>query len=275
MDKEKGFAPILMFLLILIIGGVYFLYSSKSKTLLEDILPTPTPYQFPYKNPIIAKNRSYRIIIVGDSIVNTLGLNANVLREDLIKYYPDNEFVTYNYGYPSTNVLSLYQRLTETTKNGTIENQAILTQRFELIIVESFGYNPLSEFPLTEGLQKQNEELERSVRKILLERPNAALAFLTPIAPDPINFARGTRDLSPIVRKQWVAERVAYIDNHRKFAKEKGIPVIDVYKASLKSDGIVDRSYISDDFIHPSKKGVELMSQTIADYIFKNKIFPQ
>jgi len=81
--------------------------------------------------------------------------------------------------------------------------------------------------------------------------------------------------LSPSARKQWVAERVAYIDNHRKFAEEKGIPVIDVYKASLKPDGTVDGSYISGDFIHPSKKGVELISQTIADYIFKNRIFPQ
>ena len=80
-------------------------------TLVQSITPTPTPYQFPYKNPIIPKGQSYRIIIVGDSIVNSLGLNANVLREDLIKYYPDSEFVTYNYGYPSTNVLSLYQRL--------------------------------------------------------------------------------------------------------------------------------------------------------------------
>jgi len=72
-----------------------------------------------------------------------------------------------------------------------------------------------------------------------------------------------------------VAERVAYIDNHRKFAQKLGIPVIDVYKASLKPDGTVDGSYISDDFIHPSKKGIELISQVIADYIFNNKVFPK
>ena len=32
---------------------------------------------------------------------------------------------------------------------------------------------------------------------------------------------------------------------------------------------------ISDDFIHPSKKGIELISQVIADYIFNNKVFPK
>jgi lysophospholipase L1-like esterase len=203
-----------------------------------------------------------------------MGLNANILREDLIKLYPDSEFVTYNYGYPSTNVLSLYQRLTEKTENDGSENVAVLKQGFEFIVIESFGYNPLSEFPLSEGLKKQDEELERSVRAILKEKPNVALAFLTPIALDPINFARGTINLSPGVRKQWVEERVYYINNHRRFAEEKGIPVIDVYKASLKSNGEVDRTYLSDDFVHPSKKGIELISKSIADYIFTNKIFP-
>ena len=275
MSKERGFAHIFILLVIVVVAAIYFLFLPKTKNLIDNILPTPTPYRFPYKNPVIPKNRSYRMIIVGDSIVNSLGLNANVLREDLIGYYPDSEFVTYNYGYPSTNVLSLYQRLTEKTTNNGTENQAILKQGFELIIIESFGNNPLSQFPLSEGLQKQDDELERSVKAILAEKPNAAIAFLTPIALDPVNYARGTVALSSEVRKQWVAERVAYIDNHRKFAEDKGIPVIDVYKASLKPDGTVDRSYISDDFIHPSKKGIELISKSIADYIFTNKIFPQ
>lgn len=277
MNKEKGFAPIFIFILIIALVAVFFIYSSKSKNLTLAILPTPvpTPYQFPYKNPVIPKNRSYRIVIVGDSIVNSLGLNANTLREDLIGYYPDSEFVTYNYGYSSTNVLSLYQRLTEPTKNDGADNVPILKQGFELIIIESFGNNPLSEYPLAEGLKKQDEELERSVRAILAQKPNAALAFLTPIALDPDNYARGSRDLSPEVRKSWVAERVAYINNHKKFAEDKGIPVIDVYTASLKPNGEVDRTYISDDFIHPSKKGIELISKTIADYIYNNKIFPK
>lgn len=277
-DKEynkKGFVHIIVLFLIFVLIIAFFIYSPGTKDIANIVMSTPTPYQFPYKNPSILKNRSYRIIIVGDSVVASLGLNANILRENLIKLYPDSEFVTYNYGYPSTNVLSLYPRLTETTNNNGTENVAALKQGFEFIIIESFGYNPLSEYPLPEGLKKQDEELERSVRAILAEKPNVAMAFLTPIAPDPVNFARGTISLSPEVRKQWVEERVAYINNHKKFAEEKGIPVIDVYKASLKSDGEVNRTYISDDFVHPSKKGIELISKSIADYIFANKIFPQ
>lgn len=276
MDKEKGFAPVFVFLIALAVATfLHFLYSTETKNLVKEIIPTPTPSLFPYKNPTIPKNDSYRIVIVGDSIVGTLGPNANELRKYLIGYYPDSEFVTYNYGYPSTNVLSLYQRLTETTNSGTKENIPILKVEFELIIVESFGYNPPSEYTLAEGLKKQNEELERSVRAILLQKPNAALAFLTPIAPDPVNFGKGFLDLSEEQRRAWVEERISYIDNHRAFAEKKGIPVIDVYRTSLKPNGEVDRTYISDDSIHPSKKGIDLISKSIADYIFNNKIFPE
>lgn len=276
MNMNKGYTPIYI-LIVVLIGALifYFFGSNKVDKPVEVKTPAPTSYQFPYKNPVIPKNRSYRMVIVGDSIVNTLGLNANVLRERLIDYYPDSEFVNYNYGYPSTNVLSLYERLTEKTKNGSEENGPIIKQEVELIIIESFGYNPLSEYNLSEGFKKQEEELERSVRLILSEKPNVAIAFLTPIAPDPITFARGSIDLSPEVRKAWVEERIAYIDNHRKFAIEKGIPIIDVYPMSLKPNGEVDRAYISDDFVHPSKAGIDLISKAIADYIFNNKIFPE
>ena len=273
MRGERG--VVTLFILVIVFAVALYLFFSKSKgTVVLIPTPSPTPYQFPYKIPTIPKNGSYRMFIVGDSIVASL--DSNKLRLDLIKYYPDSDFVTYNYGYPSTNVLDLYSRLTQNTKNvnGT-ENPAILTQQYELIVIESFGYNPLSQYPLAEGLQKQNEELDKSVRAILSKTPKAVLAFMTPIAPDPLTFAKSTRTLSPEERKKWVAERVAYIDNHRKFAEDHGIPVIDVYKASLKSDGSVDRSYISDDFIHPSQKGIDLTDQTITDFIFKNKIFPQ
>lgn len=251
---------------IALIALVLFLFSRsfKAKEIINIPNSTPTTYQFPYKNPIIPKNKSYRTVLIGDSIVASLGPNANNLRLDLIKHYPGNEFVNYNYGYPSTNILSLYDRLQNT----------ILKQGFDLIIIESFGNNPLSEYPLSEGLQKQNDELKKSVDLILKTNPNAALAFMTPIALDPLTYAKSTRNLSQIVRKQWVDERVAYIDNHRRFAENLGIPVIDVYKVSLKKDGTVDRSYISDDYIHPSAKGIELISSTIADYIFNSKIFP-
>jgi lysophospholipase L1-like esterase len=237
--------------------------------------PSPTPYQFPYQVPTLLKNQSYRIVVVGDSIVEWLGLNANDLRLDLIKYYPDSEFVTYNYGYSATNILTLPDRLTTKTLNGKTENPSILDQDFDLIIIESFGYNPLSEYPLPEGLKKQEEVLEKSVRLILSRRPKAVLLFMTPIAPDPINYAKGIYALSLEQRRAWVAERIAYIENHKQFAMNRGIPVIDIYTSSLLPDGSVNRTYIAEDNIHPSQKGIKFIANKIAEYIYNNKVFPE
>lgn len=282
MNSIKYLPYIFLGSIILIVGVFVFTKYNSENTVNQNIFfpthsspPTVTPYQFPYSLPQIPKNQSYRIVIVGDSIVASLGSNANTLREKLIEYYPENEFVTYNYGYSSTNIESLPKRLQEETENNEGEkNVAILKQGFELIIIESFGYNPLSELPLTKGLQKQNEILEESVRLILQEKPNVALLFLTPIAPSEEKFGQGTLDLSPTKRKEWVDERNAYITNHKKFAEKKGIPVIDVYTASLVN-GSVDLDYVSDDFIHPSESGRNLISQEIADYIFENEVFPK
>lgn len=274
--REKGFVEIL---LLFVLGMVALIFVprllDKEVKLPQLLTPNPTPYQFPYRPPEIAKNRSYRIVLVGDSMTDAFGPNANTLRDALIVRYPENEFVTYNYGYGATNVLSLVDRLTNETTYLDAKNPAILKQGFELIIVESFGYNPLSSFPLNEGLAMQNEQLEKAVQLILTTKPEAVLVFMTPIALSEANFAKGTLDLSSEKRLQAVVERVAYIDNHRKFAEGKGIPVIDVYPASLGANGKVDEKYISTDFIHPSREGIALMSQVIADFIYENKIFPR
>lgn len=248
--------------------------SRNSAPLLAKLAPTPTPYAYPYIQPAIAKNRSYRMVIVGDSIVQTLGANANGLREALIERYPQNEFVTYNYGFGATNVLSLVDRLTTRTTFDGAEYVPILKQGFELIIIESFGYNPLSELALEDGLAAQEAELERAVQLILTTKPGVALAFMTPPALG-AHFAAGTYDLSDEVRREWIDERLAYIANHKQFAQARGIPIIDVFAASLGTDGQVRPEYVSADNIHPSKAGVALMETEIADYILENSVFPK
>ncbi len=268
------------------IGGIIYLRHSELdndspiRDITVKVFPTitPTPYKFPYNIPQIAKNQSYRTIIVGDSLVRALGPNAEILRQNLKKYYKDSEFVNYNYGYSSTNIETVPDRLTKATTTGVKneeEHPAILDQDFELIILESFGYNPLSEKTLEDGLKKQEKVLDEILYLILSRRSNSILIFMTPIAPDPLTFAKGTLDLSLEQRKSWVEERVAYIKNFQKYAEERGIPVIDIYSKSLLANGKVNRSYISDDYIHPSPKGLNLMSREIADYIFQNKIFPE
>ena len=133
--------------LLLIILSFFFFLSKKSKE------------QAPIsKAPIEVKGLSsarvkypvdYTIVLVGDSMTEVLG-NSDELRKYLDEYYPNKTFEVLNYGFGSTNILSLPQRLTEKTFHGR-EFRPITDIDFDLIIIESFGHNPLSDLPLKEG----------------------------------------------------------------------------------------------------------------------------
>jgi len=240
-------------------------------------IPTPTPFNpFPYNPPQIPNSRSYLTMLVGDSMVGSLGPNAQLLRLHLIELYKDHEFVNYNYGFGATSIETLPDRL---TKDSLYEGQnypAILSQGFNLIIIESFGYNPLSQLKDGEGLAKHMRILDESIKQIIKARPESVVAIMAPIAPNKENFAKGVYDLSPEERIKWTDERTSYIESVIKYAKENEIPLINVYEKSLTTQGTGDLKYInSDDHIHPSTEGVDLISRTIAEFIFNNKIFPE
>jgi hypothetical protein len=270
-------ARILSGLIILLLIFIGYEVIVGNQTQVQIKLPIPTIFNpFPYKKPVIPVKRSYITVLVGDSMVEALGVNANQLRLDLIAHYPSHEFVNYNYGFGSTNILTLSDRLTKETAYQNEEFPPILTQGFDLIIIESFAYNPLSEFPLEEGLTKYEEILDGSIKQIMLARPNSVIALMTPIAPNKENFAKGVIDLTPEKRLEWVKEREAYINKLISYVKEKNIPLINVYEKSLDANGDGDLKYIdSHDYIHPSKEGIKLISKTISGFIFENKIFPQ
>lgn len=271
---EKGFTPlIIIFGILSILGvacGIYYLQ-------LKNIPQKPVVIQlFPYQRPSIPVKKAYLTFLVGDSIIAALGKNANQLREDLIVNYPTHEFVNYNYGFGSTNILTVPDRLEKPTTYLGETFPPINEQGFDLIIFESFAYNPLSQYPLAEGLKKQTEILDLSIKAVIKKHPSSVVAIMVPIAPSEEFFAKGVIDLTIEARKQWVEERVAYIKNAIEFAQKNNIPLINVYEKSLTEDGKADLKFINpSDYIHPSKEGIKLISKTIADYILENHIFPE
>ena len=239
------------------------------------LTPSPTPFNpFPYHSPVIPANRAYVIFFVGDSHTEALGGNADGVRTELIKLYPNNDFASYNYGFGSTSILDLDKRLhQETTYKGT-SFPSILSQRFDLIVIESFAYNPLSQYPQEQGIKIHLQKLEEAVTEIIKTHPDSVVALMTPIAPSKEFYAKFTYDLSPEQRRQWAEERISYINAVARFANEKQLPLIDNYKNSLTPDGAANLKYINpSDYIHPSKEGVKLMNKTIADFIYQNNIF--
>lgn len=281
---DKNIFKVVIFLSV-IVFIVIVIIKTNTKPLAK-ILPiikpqptnTPTPTTKIYKlidqylPPKITTASSYTLIFLGDSMTEALGENFDLLRLDLAKYYPKKVFGLFNYGFGSTNILSVQNRLDNNTTYLGKNFPAVLGRYFDIILIESTGTNPLSEFPLAVGLQKQTAALDTMVAKIAGTHPNSLIIFVATIAPSQF-YGKGVVDLSPAIRIQWANERRAYIENHISYAKKHNIPLINVYEKTLDKNGVTIAKYINTgNYIHPSAKGVTLISQSIADYLFQNKI---
>lgn len=273
------------FLLVLVCGLIlvlgYVIYSNLSQKIFfkKLILGKPTrvtvgkPYEVKVGDKVKVKySEDYTVVFLGDSMTEMLG-NFDELRSYLGKYYPDKSFALLNYGFGSTNILSALERLEKETYYGRVF-RPILDIDFDLILIESFGHNPLSEYPLTEGLAKQTDVLNKIVNLIQTGNPRAKIVFMTTIAPNNNRYAEGVVNLTLEQRQQWVAERVAYIENHIQYAWDHKISLINTYEKSLGLGG-GNLDYIStSDFIHPSPSGIYLISEEIAKGIYYQKLLP-
>ncbi len=214
----------------------------------------------------------YTLVILGDSMTESLG-NSDEVRGYLNEYYPDKTFEVLNYGYGSTSILSAKERLTSTTHHGGRDYAPIEGIDYDYLLVESFGNNPLSEYKEDEGLQKQNEILDDLIAYVATTSGKEKLIFVATVGANKDTYAKTQADLSSEVRAQWARERNTYIKNHIDYAKKHGIPVIDVYTASLDFFGNVKQYLIrDDDFIHPSPTGTLFISKKIADFLAKNNL---
>ncbi|OGE36844.1 hypothetical protein A3B45_01550 [Candidatus Daviesbacteria bacterium RIFCSPLOWO2_01_FULL_39_12] len=216
----------------------------------------------------------YSIVLIGDSMTDFLGSGVEI-KKYLKKYYPKKNIEIHNFSVGSTNILTLPDRLQNLTNfNGRIFDP-ILNTSFDLIIIESFGHNPLSEYSLEEGLKKHNQTMDQAREMIKQRQPKTQVILLATIAPHYDRYAEGVIILETAERKKWTAERSAYIKNHIEYAKQNKLPLINVYEKSLDENGGGHIDYINTlDFIHPSPTGIEFISQEIADFIFSKRLLP-
>ena len=234
--------------------------------------PTPIPAT-PTPTPIVLKEAlpsdAYTIIMVGDSMTEALGPNSDKLRQYLKVHYPNKIFGIFNLAKGSTSILTVQE----------IIEKELLSRQFEVILIESFGNNPLSNFPLEEGLKKQTEALDKIVETRRTKKTNAEvnsiIVFVATIAPNRDKYGEGEVDLTLEKRHEWADERTAYIKNHIEYAKQHNIPLINIYEKSLNKEGTGDLQYLETQaHIHPSGKGIELISKEIADFLYTSKILP-
>lgn len=211
------------------------------------------------------------IVLIGDSMTERLG-NSDEIRFYLKEYYPGRSFEVLNYGFGSTNILSVYDRLTKTIFH-TRDFRPISEIYADLILIESFGNNPLSEYPLEDGLKRQIDELDKIISTIKKYNPEARIIFVATIAPNSKQYGNGIIDLDSEQKQKWVEERVSYIRNHIKYASEHNFPVINIFESSLNQDGDGNLEYLDKtDYIHPSPNGILFISREIADFLHKNNL---
>ncbi|MBP9719350.1 MAG: SGNH/GDSL hydrolase family protein [Candidatus Levybacteria bacterium] len=240
------------------------------------IQPTDTPFTI-YKRPLLAKSDRYDIYLIGDSMTHAFGPRGGKFNEMLSSAYPGEFFEISNYAQANQNILLLPQRLHESVQaDHDLLLQPILDGEPEVIIIESFGYNPLSQLGRTEGLKKQEEVLTDVMTTLTNRFPNTVITFLLTIAPDKKTYGQKVTDSDADGRWTEAEERIEYITNHRDYALEHNIPLINAYQESLDVTGDGDTKYINpDDNIHPSEEGLSLMGRIMTKRIQEEKIFPQ
>ncbi len=218
--------------------------------------------------------KAFTIALIGDSMTDYLKGGQNELKNQLKIYYPDKDFVIYNYGFGSTNILSVMNRLTNNVSYQGSVYPAILGEQYDLIILESFGNNPLSQFSIEEGLKKQTQELDKIASYIARKHPRSYLAFMATISPNKFFYGTGVVNLNQNTRIKWSEERVQYIKNHIKYAKDHKIPLINAFDDSIEN-GTGNISYLNPgDYIHPSLLGINFIIQKISQEIYKQRILP-
>lgn len=239
---------------------------------------TTKPFEI-YVPPKIPRKEVYTIFLIGDSMTLALGPHGGTFNTFIHQLYSNDgrKFQIDNYASGSTNILALNKMMTSTTTYWDSTFEPLLSRKFDLILVESFAYNPLSEFGLEEGLKRQTIALDGLMKNLITTHPEAAVVFVATISPNKKNYAIKIHPSSTAVgRAKEAEERIAYLKNHIAYASSHHIPVINIFEKSLNSQGDGDLSYINpDDYIHPSFKGVDFIGHEIANFIYDNQILPR
>jgi lysophospholipase L1-like esterase len=286
--KRRSHKLIIAALIIipLLLGITASFIKSPGKQLTSPLVqqsPTPTPDEpfRSYSAPTIPKKDVYIIFMVGDSMTEALGAYGGKLNEFINELYestPGNQrIVIDNYAKGATNLLGLQDAMKQKVTVGDKVLDPLLERKFDLILIESFGYNPLSQLGIEEGLKKQTQILDEVMKLLTRTHPDAAVIFVATIAPHKATYAQGTAPGKTIAQRTAEAEeRMEYIKNHIAYAKEHNIPIIDIYNKSLKPNGDGNPVYINpNDDIHPSFAGVDFISHEIANFIYGSQILPK
>lgn len=234
-----------------------------SQTSLISPLPQNTP-TLPSPTPTIKlKKKSYSIAIIGDSMVDTMGERLEYLEHVLTKKYPGVTFKLYNYGIGGQNVIEGVNRFNNEFEYKDRKYDPLPTLHPDILIVGSFGYNPLTPYDRDEHWLKL-AELIQDGKKI-----SGQVYILAEIAPLSRDFGKGPMGINwdDSVRAEHSRRITQQLQNAIGLSRSLKVPLIDTYTPSIDPkthEGT--KKYISPgDGIHPSVEGHEFIANKIVE----------
>ena len=258
-DKGTGAA--------LSLGSFAALLNETADSMKQAVLGThnQTPPTYP------AIKGSYKIAVVGDSMVATLG-DMKGLNNELKALFPNATFKIVNAGAASTTIDYGLYRLTNSYNYLGEEKPSILSLNPDIIVIESFAYNHGDD---TLGdLNHQWLTIAEMIKKIKEVSPQTKIILATTIAPHCPTYTDGSANLPP--ERKWKECKTVkkYLQNMTDFARSQNYPLADSYQASLNAQGEGKKEFIANDNIHPSDKGGKLFAESVAQKI-KEVLLPQ
>lgn len=243
---------------------------------MRNLMTTPTPNSlFPPEtigdldqNP---KKTYFTIALLGDSMIDTLGKDLPHLHKLLSAAYPEYTFNLLNYGQGSTDLDSGLYRLTNTTRYLDQDFPPLLSQKPDIVVVESFAYNHWTgEFY---DLDRQWITIAKIIDTIKLKSPDSKIILAASIAPNTKTFGDGKLNWPAQLKWNSATITKGYLQNIVNFATSEHYPIADAYHPSMQPDGDGDEKYINQgDHIHPSDAGAQLFSEKIVEAIKNNNL---
>lgn len=231
------------------------LLAKVSDIILGSTAPTPTPFK-----------TGYKIALLGDSMVDTLGPELWHLKTLLTKEYPNYSFTLYNYGQGGTNLDSGLFRLIHETDYLGQKYPPLLNYRPDILVVESFAYNHWSGEKY--DLDRHWLTLAKIIDTLKIVSPETKIILAATIAPNAHTYGDGVLNWPVELKRQAAQITKAYLQNLTNFAVSQGFPLADAYHPSMDGFGQGLPKYINQgDHLHPSGEGGLLFSQKIVESI--------
>lgn len=242
--------------------------------ILSTVIPTATP------TPRItevrtAKKRAITVSLVGDSMIDTLDPIGGGLASRLNAVYPNATFTVISHGVGAENIDSGLRRLTNDYSYLGLRRNSVISEKPDIIVIESFGYNPYPLPDLNDALTAHWLRMAAIVDTIHRELPETKVIIAATIAPNWDVFGDGAAGISfsPEAKRTKVEEIKKYIESAIAFANSQGLPLADAYHPTLDASGNGKLPYINGvDHIHYSDSGRAFFSQTVANTIISKRL---